>query len=484
MSVNPKNNQLLLSVPSSQPRSKFDVFRPEPYLQTFDLANNRPIARQAVTRNNATDPLVTPEGARIIEPSVKFIQVSHDGEWLATVDEWLPSSTDTNYLNEGIPELNEEERLLRREVYLKIWRWDEKKAHWALEARIDAPHVIEDVAGSGQVFDLVADPTEHGFATIGEDNIARIWRPKTRMRDGLVVRGAGNQGLVNWSLDRSIQLPSPWTLDGTSNWSQTRSISRLAWSADSSVLVAAVPAITESDSGLIHFIDVSSATIQRSMTEIDVTLLCGLSIIGRHLVIVTDCITVWDLVCDRPVYFASVPTPNPRGAEWSSAVRLATNEENGTFAVSLPSNQGKVQRIKKTWTKIAVYSTSQREPLWTTTVRGAIFGLVSMGENGYIALDDASCIRTISPSITAIPTPPPEEPIERQNPNEVTEAIEDVEDEVPRKAIAVEDTGYDKPVVTQQDLEEIFHTGNALPSPKELFSAVLRLFGGVTKQAV
>jgi NET1-associated nuclear protein 1 (U3 small nucleolar RNA-associated protein 17) len=90
MAVNPANStEVFFAVPSSQPRhNKNDEgFRPEPYLQTFDLANDRAKGRQALTRNNATEPNVAPDGRQIKEPTVTHIQVSHDGEWLATIDE-------------------------------------------------------------------------------------------------------------------------------------------------------------------------------------------------------------------------------------------------------------------------------------------------------------------------------------------------------------------------------------------------------------
>lgn len=47
-------DQLLLSVPATQPKMLADVSS-RPFLQTFDLRTSRHIARQALTRNNITD---------------------------------------------------------------------------------------------------------------------------------------------------------------------------------------------------------------------------------------------------------------------------------------------------------------------------------------------------------------------------------------------------------------------------------------------
>jgi NET1-associated nuclear protein 1 (U3 small nucleolar RNA-associated protein 17) len=96
LTINPrKPSEVLFAVSSSQPRSvpssqsRKKSLQTEPYLQTYDLANQRPQARQALTRNNATEPNVAPDGGQIKEPNVTHMQISHDGDWLATIDEWV-----------------------------------------------------------------------------------------------------------------------------------------------------------------------------------------------------------------------------------------------------------------------------------------------------------------------------------------------------------------------------------------------------------
>jgi NET1-associated nuclear protein 1 (U3 small nucleolar RNA-associated protein 17) len=491
IAVDPKNAQKgLFAVPSSQPRHRNEGPRPQPYLQTFDIANQRPVTRQALTRNNATDPNMGPEGQRIKEPDVKFLQVSHDGQWLATVDEWLPPQADTSYLNEGNADFNKKELLLRREVYLKIWRRDDKNGQWALETRIDAPHFLEDVCGNGRVFDLVAHPTVASFATIGEDHVVRVWKPKTRLRDGVIVRGAGDRGLVNWSLHRSIELPEPnklWLSDANVGQQHARNL-QLAFSGDGSVLAAGVSGTSELDNGLIHLIDANSGTIQRSMTEIDATVLCGLEIIGRYLVVITDSIIVWDMVCDDLVYCASINTTGVDRVERTSLVRLAKSENDGTFAVSLPlfEKYESASKVKKVSSRLQVYSTEVKEPIWSYTVPGITLGLAAKkGEKGYVALDSVSCIRTISLAAGSLALQAPQKIQEGEVQGIEDVLVEDAEDELTAKTLQIGDISleadYDKPVVTQQDLEEIFHNDNAPQAPKDVFSAVLRLFGGVGK---
>ena len=494
MVVDPKNaNEVLLSVPSSQPRQYSGGPRPEPYLQTFDVASYRAVTRQALTRNNATDPNIGPEGRRIIEPSVNLLQISHDGEWLATIDEWIPPRGDLSYLNEGIPEFDQEEHFLRREVHLKFWRRDEKNGQWVLEARVDAPHFFEEVCGHGRVFDLVADPTGHGFATIGDDHIVRIWRPKTRIRDGLVVRGAAEKGLVSWSIHRSIQLPNPnknWMSEVGSASPQMLSLqtSRLAFSPDGTVLAAAVSGTSDVDSGLVHLLDPFSATIRSSMTEIDTTVLCGLGIVGSYLVAVTDSIAVWDLVNAKLAYTVPIDTPGIDHPDRTSVIRLALSQYDGTFAISLPQFEKKESssRVKKPMSTISVYSTEKPEPVWTHKTAAITLALAPRkgGNRGYVALDSVSCLRTITPGVHRVKRSHREEKAELQRVEK--SHVREIEDAGGLTAFArvhVDDEEYDRPVVKQQDLVDLFHTNAALPPPKDMFKAVLGLFGGAVKAA-
>lgn len=469
--LDPKTQFMLFAVPSSQPRKKSPSQCPSPYLQTFDIANQRAVSRQALTRNNATDPNVGANGKRILEPNVHHLQISHDGQWLATVDEWLPPKADLTYLD-GVSDDVEEERLRRREVYLKIWRRDEKNQQWSLETRIDS---------NERVLDLVTHPTKHEFATIDEAHVVRVYAPKTRLRDGIVVRGADAVGLVNWSLHQSIDLPKPsklwFTADTKMDFART---SRLAFSADGSMIAAGTAGSS------IHLIDANVAKVTRSLTEIDATILSGLAFVGRYLVIVTDCLNIWDVVGDDLLYCS----PATAEVELGSVVLLAVNAIDGTFAVSLPQleNHGdgaQATRIQKATSKILVYNPEQKDPLSIQTISGLALALVARhGEKGYIVLDSVSCIRTIAPSTGGLrlPSPKPAAQTEMQPAENVAE---DDQEGAKSEALQLEDivleADYDRPVVTQQDLEGIFHNDNAPQAPKDVFSAVLRLFGGVAK---
>jgi NET1-associated nuclear protein 1 (U3 small nucleolar RNA-associated protein 17) len=502
MAIDPKNkHQLIFSMPSSQPRNQQKRLHAEPYVQTFDLASQTTLARQALTRNNATDPNMGPDGKRIEEPNIRFLQISNDGKWLATVDEWHPPRADMGYLEEGIPEFNQEERSFRRETYLKFWEWDEKNAQWSLQSRVDAPHFFEDVGAVARVFDLAQDPSGLGFATVGEDRIVRIWRPKTRMRNGVVVRGAdknSKEGVVTWSLDRSIELSSKLDVFD-SNPDPTNVLiprtSCLAFSADGSVLVAGVSWASDADPGVIQIIDTLTGTVRRSITELDVTALSNLAILGRHLIVIGDSISVWDMVLDQLVYCVPFDFTEIDRMDTSSLVRLAINDNDGTFAVACPqfgdndpSKSRGTRYFKKATTKMSIYDPTQPKALWSSTIPEVALSLIAAKDGkGYIVLDSTSSIRTLSPRASALQllTPPPETVVSQyMDCNGIDSDDEEMKDFGGTREVLtgseefLRDSENDKPVVRSEQLQAIFEVDDShvLPPVKDLFNAVVGLY--------
>ncbi|KAF2645093.1 WD40 repeat-like protein [Massarina eburnea CBS 473.64] len=499
--VNPKhNNQVIFATPSSQPRGNHPGLLPAPYAQTFDIANSRPISRQALTRNNVTDPNMAPNGGKIQEPNVKLIQISHDGAWLATVDEWLPSPADMGHIEEGEFAFNEEERLFRRQVYLKFWRWDEKNAEWVLDARIDAPHFFENVSGHAEVFDLVADPSGTGFATVGKDRFVRLWQPKTRTRDGTVVRGADRtQGFVTWSLVSSVKLADKLDITDAKqvlHESFPLRVTRLAFSADGSVLAAGVSWASDSDSGVIHIIDTDTGVIRRSITECDAAALSGLGIVGRYLVVVSTSVSVWDIVTDQLVHCTPIRTDGVSSIDRVELVRLAVNEEDGTFAVAAPrfeknpASNSRDSKALRGSTTVSIFEPSQAKARWTGYISDITLALApANGGRGYIALDASSTIHVISPKSSALQfsTPPPE-----SVPRLITDRVDAdaVENEIETESSngtalqfdASEEllriSENDKPVVRPEQLQQIFDIGpsHTLPPVRDLFDSIVSLY--------
>lgn len=269
--LHPKNpKQLLLAVPPTQPKSAEEV-APRPFLQTFDLRTARHVTRQALTRNNATDFNDGPEGHAILPPDVAHLAISQDGDWLATVDEWMPPVQDVAHLASS-REGNEEARLSRREVYLKIWRWDASQEIWTLSTRADSPHhrAGSRVLGAGRVLALLADPASSCFATVGEDSCVKFWKPKTRMRAGVAMKDAQDTELIEWTCKRSVQLSSnknradsPLETSLSSVPDATSAVAA-AYSNDGSLLAVSSSTPTTLDESVpaVTFIDTASGTIK------------------------------------------------------------------------------------------------------------------------------------------------------------------------------------------------------------------------------
>jgi NET1-associated nuclear protein 1 (U3 small nucleolar RNA-associated protein 17) len=503
MVVDPKTpTNLLFCVPPSQPRRRpLKPYAPQSFLQTFDLAAQQNVSRQALTRNNTTEPNIGPGKRSLLEPNTHFIQISPDGEWLASIDQWMPPAADMGHIEEGVSEFNEEERSYRREVYLKFWHRDENKS-WALQTRIDAPHLHENVGASAQIHDLVSNPRYNCFVSVGDDQVVRFWKPKTRRRNGVIVRGADkDQGLVNWSLAQATAIKGRLDDVDTANSPNYSRLGRrfiLAFSKDGSVLAVAVSGTSGSDTGVVHILDAESGAIRRSITEFDLSVLSGLSIVGRYLIIITDCIAIWDLVVGEPVRCSSLEMAFvPRNSRhWLT--KLASNDEDGTFALACAEFKGTVNAtskhattFKKTSTRVLVFDPRTANLLWTSTVPDVILSLVAAKDSkGYIALDASAFVRRLIPKADQVDSVEPTSEFEA--PVVVDRGIEDAAGEVQDDEVgeprlhdmftATEDmlphAENDKPVVRPEQLQRIFDVApsHALPPVKDLLSSVVELY--------
>ena len=301
-------NQLLLSVPSSQSKKdRTDVKHSAPYLQCYDISSSHHVSRQALTRNNATDFNKGPNQVRIQEADIGHMSVSADGKWLATIEEWTPPIADVDYLSVD-DDQRRDERRIRREIYLKFWLLERRKEVWMLETRIDAPHRSADGLISGHILDLVADPTSTGFATIGEDQTVRVWSPKSRLRDGTIVRGTMGEEFVTWSCQRTIHLKRNAEYFETLNMAAPV-VGLLAYSDDGSILAAAQQFQNGYDEGEVFFINTSSGAIQDTRAGLYEQGLSALGFIDRYLIIVAETLTVWDLVDDALNFTFAAPPP-------------------------------------------------------------------------------------------------------------------------------------------------------------------------------
>jgi NET1-associated nuclear protein 1 (U3 small nucleolar RNA-associated protein 17) len=492
--INPADpSKLLLGVGQAQEVSATKpLVMSNPFLQIFDLGSAHNLSRQALTRTNITNVNAAPSTHCLSEPRVTHMKISHDGKWLATVDEWAPPAREYEFLKHKGKDLSVEVQQ-RREVFLKFWQWSEESELWELVSRIDSPHSLSpDSNNAGRIFALAADRSSSRFSTIGEDSIVRTWATKTRKRDGVVVRGKDGGAFRNWHCQHAICLGKPELLEGSGNSENYVTSGSVAFSEDGSVLAAAC----DSDDGLVHLLDPDSGVIRLSHTGLFEGALVAMEFLGQDLILLSSKLFVFDIVSEEfkfAIKLASSPASlSPRQKQ--EMMHLAVDNRSRTFAVALPTF--KVQSGKPSlWSascELTIFHQDSREPQLTEEYPTIITALLpAVSSEGYIVLDTTAEIRTVmkkgSQTVTSLAQSTsaldldavPEELAGEMLPEE--QDAEEVEDHLLALAAAQDgevDDDNEHPVVTQQQLSEIFDIGPsfALPPMEEMFYQVAGLF--------
>jgi NET1-associated nuclear protein 1 (U3 small nucleolar RNA-associated protein 17) len=510
-----KHRQILLTVPSATSQKNADASS-RPFLQTFDLHNGRHISRQAMTRNNVTDFNESPEGNPIVPPDVKSIAISHDGKWLATVDEWTPPLSDLKHVTiesdtqgKDLAQANgsNDERDLRKEVYLKFWQWDDAEGIWMLNTRADKPHSravgAHLGAAAGSVLRLAADPSAHGFVTVGEDNNVKTWRPKIQLRHGLPLQDEQGNDQMEWSCRRTIQLPSlidPQTRSDTptdTSLAASQEIKLknacLAFSPDGS-LIACAPVYHESDaSPLVHFISPDSGSIVETKSRLTLpgSELVDLAFIDRYFVALSkSTLRVWNLVDDAYHWTISFSASSQGLDDPILAVDHASNSFCVVTTELLPGKGAEETRVARVFTpKVA-------DRLYEAQISLApVAVLTSQGARGFTFLFANGSIRTLESNSSpgsrefavtdAAPADLALSDADVQSVVDMTaaltagedvdmiDAVDDGDDEMD-----VDGGEDDRPVVRPEQLASLFDIGSgvALPPVREMFQAVVGLY--------
>lgn len=523
--INPAHPQkLLLAVSEEQEINLRSGPLDAPFLQTFDIASNHNVSRQAMTRTNVTNKNIAPGAHPISEPVITHMQISHDGIWLATIDEWLPPKHDVEFMGHSGMNL-EDERRRRREVYLKFWQWSKSDESWALVTRIDAPHTMTlGKYGSGRVLALAADPSSHTFSTVGEDGIVQIWRPRTRTRDGVTVRGLDGEPLCTWSCQRRVSLGAA-TMDDDSvvHGQQIPSHASLTFSDDGSLLAAA---INGHGDGLIRLVDPINGTIQSSRSLMYRGDLISMGFLAQYLIILSSELQIYDLVLDELKYGITVGGAKDLFSleQKAQMMHLAVDRTSHTFAIALPCRDNwstqkplSAKWLSKAYTELAVFDPRHPAPLYTHAHKYLVTALLpAVSSPGYVILNATAEISTISPKATqtlsSIAKPMVElrldiRPSEELDQDRGVDLMQLAEDPETDAGIEAEEEGIDTqlthpdpatglnsyndvdpeddgpPVVTTHQLASILDIGPsfALPPIEELFYAVAGLVCGNRK---
>lgn len=392
--LHPQNpNHLMIVVPASQmvrherqPLSNLSV------LQTFDVRTGCHLSRQALARTNLTVLNTGPEGTEIATPNIKYFDLSQDGKWLATVDDWHPHPQDVKaFVAAHVDEVNAEDR---REVFLKFWIWNELTNLWELVTRIDGPH-FRSPLGPVPVLGLASRPGCYEFATIGADGILRFWVPTARHRSGIKPRSHADRQPETWRCRSVLDLKG--NLGGDGDVSLTAA--SMSFSEDGSVLAVCFQAQSGSKSGIVHLIDVHKCEIHHSRDGLFSNELFAVKFLGRHLIISSrESISIWDTV-DDVLKSALAPDPTDSSAEGGPAL-LAVNPKTQTFAtvryLASDTDQS-IKRRRKIHFYIEVYDLHSSMAIFRSKLGHSPLALLSDPRSGdYIVVDSAANVQRVS----------------------------------------------------------------------------------------
>lgn len=494
--INPsRNSELLLAVgPVQETNIKNSLVMSSPFLQTFDMGTGVSLARQGLARNNITNINITPNANRLTEPRVTHMKISHDGEWLATVDEWVLPARDLDFLASKSHNVKTEQ-LVRREVFLKFWQWGKESKTWELVSRVDSSHTVIGSTGvAGRILDLAVDPTSARFVTIGEDEIVRSWIPKTRKRDGVVVKGKGGVAYKNWVCEHAISLGKPELLEEKD---VSIGSGAVAFSEDGSLIAAAI----DNEEGLISFLDPESGTIRFSQTGLFSSHVSSLGFLGQDLIILSDSLNVYDLVTGELKSSIALTLDLPPDiTQVREMFHLAIDLKSRTYAVTIPRFQRDASQEEQSskqapqerflYTELVIFNQDKAEPQMAEQVPTFITALLPSGSSeGFVVLDSCAEIRIVlrkgTQAITALAQSVSAQQLDTVSDETAMETTQVVDDEpeveeLPQAATESQDEidGDETQVVTQQQLSQVFDSGPsfALPPLEEMFYQVAGLF--------
>ena len=478
-----KANQLLIAVPAfaaSTVSSNNACF-----LQIVDVQSEQQLHRQALTRNKVTTLNMGPDSNTIDEPNVTHMQLSEDGQWLVTVDEWLPPIRDIGHLAFDHQRVIQEQSL-RKEVYLKFWAWDDVGKIWELVTRIENPQPTA-FGVPGGIIDLAADSSRIGFATIGTDGVVRMWRPQIRKRHGLDIRDKGGKSLTSWTCQWFIQIP-PQALIA----SEAPRGMKLAFSPDGSVLAAGISLLTS----VVHFIDTNSRTLHASLTNLFEGPLYGFGILDRYLITLSKNLQVWDMVTQELSYgFPIVSEPRDLGLEKRMAyTHLVVDQKHNIFAIAVPEAGQDSHKKTKLMSRVSIFDIGSSDPSFTHLLPNSTTSLLpAAGKKGFYHIDNAAEIRTLLPKQTTPSILPP--PSNQQQPLPSGGGLANIYGDGKKKAdnekrdvlkltsgnfVEQRAEDDDTRVVRPEKLAEVFEASSAfaLPPMTELFEKVAFLFAG------
>ncbi|KAJ6442967.1 WD repeat-containing protein 75 [Purpureocillium lavendulum] len=449
-----------------------------PLLQTFDLESFTSVTKQALARTQTTANNMTSKGHTIDEPLVSHIAFSGDGKWLASVDEWKPSSRDVENVSSDLRDQFIRER---REIYLKFWEVHDSDESVALVSRINTPHATNHPES---VLDLASDPTSTSFATIGADGIVRVWRPKARQQNGLAVKGSEGRDTVTWGCSQIVAVGDYVGREAGAEVSAATTPAKaqgsITFSEDGSTLFAAFGA---TDVGVVYVIDAASGRIVKTLEGMWSGQLQSIRALSSFVLVLSKDLRVYDVVGDELQY--GIVIPEIPGV--NELLQIAVDYTSGHFAVTLPI--GGISSV-------GIFDPEDPEPLLVRSTPHRIVSLVSAPTtSGFIALDDAAQVWVIAEGSdpSALTTVQPLQDLQLDGPAAEEDSKdmildmedagmasdEEMDDQEPAEEedVDMDDDDFHPSIIPQQYLADIFDAAPAFaaPSVEDMFYKVTGL---------
>ena len=410
MVLHPGNgSSLLAAVPSDTAANGPNHGRISTFLQMYDLDSNIQLNRQALARNMVTASNVAPTGHPVKEPSVTHIDISHDGKWLATVDEWQPFEQDLEHLY--IDSDSQIRRGRAIETSLRLWLWNQDFGKFEQVTRIDEPHT----SGPNSVLGLLFNPMKLELVSIGVEGTTRVWSPKARHRNGVPVRDSTNTQLYTWSGSKTVHCNHDAPMQKNDSIATSAA---MAYSEDGSVIAASWfwPSKSQgSDSEsanvhprFVHLINPKTGAIVLSDSSLlpSSTGPARLLFHTRHLLCLSSSLTIFDTITCQlvmyPIELEELWVP-PRS---NAPFFMARNKFDGTVAISM-SRSEKPRRTKlfvlSFGTNTTVEGERERTPpvsvVHQTSFTGIFKGLLALTTGpGYLIVDEKNRTRFLRPS--------------------------------------------------------------------------------------
>jgi NET1-associated nuclear protein 1 (U3 small nucleolar RNA-associated protein 17) len=311
-------------------------------------------------------------------------------------------------------------------------------------------------------------------------------------------RGAHNDAetLITWSPQYTIELErtsSPNVSDEEFQLHSTLMNAKLAYSPDGSILAATQEASAKIQPGLVQIIDTATGKIHTSLPSMYPGGLAGLGFCDRYLIVLSTQLQVWDIITNKLVYGFRLDLPSLPTSELATASQLVVNSKSNAFAVTVPANDETDENHKLTNMRfhVLVFNPNHPVPLLATELPSPVLAIAPVPDSsGFFTLDSLAEIRTIAPKSRAAfaTAPPTTNGVRRQSARstelptidvDMIDGGEDGDDKVTDNLYSEDD----KPVVRGEQLAEALDLGPsfALPPTREMFEAVVRLYGMKSK---